>query len=175
MGAPTPWTNHPRGDGALLLWDGGTPGLARSGFWQGHLLHSATRNADGDGSADVPDAQPGYLSSWSGVSPTSMQPRLGVNLFAVICLGAIGLCFLTGRARIVFPAVVAGTIFCLADWVLIEDFGFFGGVGTDPNSMIPMALIFFAGYLALTRVPAVATETSPVIRLPQPGGRSRNA
>jgi cytochrome oxidase Cu insertion factor (SCO1/SenC/PrrC family) len=28
-----------------------------------------------------------------------------------------------------------------------------GGVGTDPNSMIPIALVFVAGYLAMTRVP----------------------
>ena len=34
---------------------------------------------------------------------------------------------------------------CLADWVLIEDLGFFGGLGTDPNSMIPMALLVVAG------------------------------
>ncbi len=45
---------------------------------------------------------------------------------------------------------------CVADWVLIEDFGFFGGVGTDPNSMIPMALICVGGYLAMARVPVVA-------------------
>ena len=43
---------------------------------------------------------------------------------------------------------------CLADWVLIEDLGFLGGLGTDPNSMIPMALLAAAGYLALARAPA---------------------
>ena len=58
---------------------------------------------------------------------------------------------------------------CLLDWVLIEDFGFFGGVGTDPNSMIPMALVFVAGYVALTRVPVPASEldASAAVR---PGG-----
>jgi len=40
-------------------------------------------------------------------------------------------------------------VFCLADWVLIEDLGFFGGLGTDPNSMIPFILLFTAGYLGL--------------------------
>jgi cytochrome oxidase Cu insertion factor (SCO1/SenC/PrrC family) len=40
--------------------------------------------------------------------------------------------------------------------VLFQDLGFLGGTGTDPNSMIPMALLFSAGYLALT--PAVAQE-----------------
>ena len=27
---------------------------------------------------------------------------------------------------------------CLADWVLVEDLGFLGGVGTDPNTMVPI-------------------------------------
>ena len=48
----------------------------------------------------------------------------------------------------------AALVLCLADWVLIEDLGFLGGLGTDPNSMIPMALLFVSGYLAMTRVPA---------------------
>ena len=42
---------------------------------------------------------------------------------------------------------------CLADWVLVEDLGFLGGLGTDPNSMLPMALLFVAGYVAMVRVP----------------------
>jgi cytochrome oxidase Cu insertion factor (SCO1/SenC/PrrC family) len=49
-------------------------------------------------------------------------------------------------------------VFCLADWVLVEDLGFFGGLGTDPNSMIPMALLVIAGYLALAHAPAGAAE-----------------
>ena len=42
-------------------------------------------------------------------------------------------------------------VFCLADWVLVQDLGFLGGLGTDPNSMIPLILLFSAGYLALAR------------------------
>jgi cytochrome oxidase Cu insertion factor (SCO1/SenC/PrrC family) len=77
-----------------------------------------------------------------------------VNLFAVIALGVIGGAFLTGRAALIRPAVIGMTALCLADWVLIEDFGFFGGLGTDPNSMIPMALLAIAGYLAFVKAPA---------------------
>ena len=57
--------------------------------------------------------------------------------------------FCTCRPRLVLSAVSRASCLCLADWVLIEDFGFLGGVGTDPNSMIPMALVFVAGYVAL--------------------------
>jgi cytochrome oxidase Cu insertion factor (SCO1/SenC/PrrC family) len=47
-------------------------------------------------------------------------------------------------------------LFCLADWVLVQDFGFLGGLGTDPNSMIPLLLLVLAAYLAVTRVAPVA-------------------
>jgi protein SCO1 len=53
--------------------------------------------------------------------------------------------------------MAAFIVLCLADWVLVEDFGFFGGLGTDPNSMIPFALLAVAGYLALA-APAPAAE-----------------
>jgi cytochrome oxidase Cu insertion factor (SCO1/SenC/PrrC family) len=40
--------------------------------------------------------------------------------------------------------------------VLIQDLGFLGGLGTDPNSMIPFILLAASGYLAFSRVPAAA-------------------
>ena len=68
-----------------------------------------------------------------------------MNLVVVIALAAMGAVFLTGRPRLVRYAVWFGMVFCLADWVLVEDFGFLGGLGTDPNSMIPWILLFFGG------------------------------
>ena len=83
-----------------------------------------------------------------------------MNLVVVIALAAMGAIFLTGRPRLVRYAVWFGIVFCLADWVLVEDLGFLGGLGTDPNSMIPWILLFTAGYLALTpeQAPVVAAE-----------------
>ncbi len=60
-----------------------------------------------------------------------------VNAFVVAALGAIGLALLSGRRRAARVAVGAALVVSLADWVLVQDFGVFGGVGTDPNSMIP--------------------------------------
>jgi cytochrome oxidase Cu insertion factor (SCO1/SenC/PrrC family) len=80
-----------------------------------------------------------------------------VNLFTVIALAAIGAAFLSGRARLARLGVVAAVVLCLADWVLIEDLGFLGGLGTDPNSMIPMALLFVSGYLVMAG-PGVGRE-----------------
>jgi len=54
-------------------------------------------------------------------------------------------------------------VLCLADWVLVQDIGFFGGLGTDPNSMIPLVLLVIAGYVALAPVPAAepAQDVAP--------------
>jgi len=57
-----------------------------------------------------------------------------VNLFVVIALAAIGASLLTARPRIVRVAVMAGVVLCLADWVLIEDFGFLGGSALTPTA-----------------------------------------
>ena len=90
----------------------------------------------------------------------------------MVALALIGTAFLTGRRRLVRPAVAAFTVLCLADWVLIEDFGFFGGLGTDPNSMIPFALLAVSGYLALTPGTAAAAETASP-EMPAAGWRDR--
>ena len=96
-----------------------------------------------------------------------------MNLFAVVALALIGAAFLTGRRRLVRPALIAFTVLCLADWVLIEDFGFFGGLGTDPNSMIPFALLAVSGYLALTPAPARRRSRRPTAAEPAAGSRRR--
>jgi hypothetical protein len=74
----------------------------------------------------------------------------------------VGGSFLSGDLRVVRVGVIVGSVFCLATWVLVQDFGFFGGLGTDPNSMIPMALIFTGGYLAMVRLPVPASAPAAV-------------
>jgi protein SCO1/2 len=86
-----------------------------------------------------------------------------VNLVVVLVLAGIGIALLTGREQVTFVAVVCSSVVCIAVWVFVQDLGFLGGVGTDPNSMIPTILLIGAGYLALTRRPAsVARETEAV-------------
>jgi cytochrome oxidase Cu insertion factor (SCO1/SenC/PrrC family) len=112
--------------------------------------------------------QPHVLSALvSDFGSVAASNGFAVNLVVVIVLAALGAAFLPGRPRLVRYAVGAGLVFCLADWVLVQDFGFLGGLGTDPNSMIPMILLFVAGYLALSPAPeqapaavAVAAEGS---------------
>jgi cytochrome oxidase Cu insertion factor (SCO1/SenC/PrrC family) len=150
------------GMAVLQAWPG-------RGFWQG-----------------ISGGQPGTLGGMTHDMAQTPQPGLtaalirnftgfdeahgfAVNLFTVVALTVIGAAFLTGRRRLIRPALTAFAVLCLADWVLIEDFGFFGGLGTDPNSMIPFALLAISGYLALA--PAAVTEVkeaSPAMPAAEP-------
>jgi cytochrome oxidase Cu insertion factor (SCO1/SenC/PrrC family) len=137
------------GMAVLQAWPG-------RGFWQG----SAGRKP-GPLSGMVKEMaatpQPRFLSSLlSGFASFATRYGFAVNLVVVIALAAIGAAFLTGRPWLVRYAMWSGIAFCLADWVLVQDLGFLGGLGTDPNSMIPLILLFSAGYLAL--VPEVTSE-----------------
>jgi cytochrome oxidase Cu insertion factor (SCO1/SenC/PrrC family) len=125
------------------------------GFWQGQKTAHSTA---GSLTAMVRDMgrtpQPGSIASVvRSFARFDGAHGWAVNLFAVIALALIGAGLAAARPRVTRWAVAGGVVVCLADWLLIEDLGFFGGVGTDPNSMIPMALVFVAGYLAITRIP----------------------
>ena len=134
------------------------------GFWQG-TVHGQPGTLAGMTQSMAPTPQPHVLSAWiSTFTGFDEAHGFAVNLFAVAVLAVIGAVFLTGQPRLIRPAVIAFGVLCLADWVLIEDTGMFGGLGTDPNSMIPMALLAAAGYLALARapVPAAAPASAAV-------------
>ncbi|HEX4091762.1 MAG TPA: SCO family protein [Trebonia sp.] len=137
------------------------------GFWQGTAdgqLGSLTSMIASMASTSQPHALDAIVA---GFGNFAVAHGFAVNLFAVIALALIGAGLLTAAlradARLALVTVIAGAVFCLADWVLVEDFGFFGGLGTDPNSMIPFILLFTAGYLALApaiaRAPATASAT----------------
>jgi hypothetical protein len=140
------------GMAVLQAWPG-------RGYWQGTIA-----------------GKPGTLADMVQTMSTTPQPRVlssllssfrsfvasngfVVNLLVVIVLAAMGAIFLTGRPRLVRYAVWFGIVFCLADWVLVQDLGVLGGLGTDPNSMIPLILLFSAGYVALTPAPREAPTT----------------
>ena len=150
------------GMAVLQAWPG-------RGFWQGSQ-----------------NGQPGTLTSMIQSMTQASQPRFlydlvsgfesvvrgngfAVNLVTVIALAAIGVAFLTGRREVIRPALAAFVLLCLADWVLVEDFGFLGGLGTDPNSMIPMALLAVGGWLALTRAAEPATAAVAAVQPGRPG------
>jgi cytochrome oxidase Cu insertion factor (SCO1/SenC/PrrC family) len=153
------------GMAVLQAWPG-------RGFWQGRVGANPTA---GTLTAMVHEMsqtpQPPLLSSVvAAFGRFDAAHGWAVNLFVVMALTAIGAAFLSGRPRVVRAGVIAGVALALADWVLIEDLGFLGGVGTDPNSMIPMALVFIAGYLALIRAPSPAPVPASDPSTPAPAG-----
>ena len=137
------------GMAVLQAWPG-------RGFWQGRV-HGKPGTLAAMAASMSSTSQPHFLSAMvSGFASFDEAHGLVVNLIAVVVLAVAGAAFLTSRPRLVRPALILLVVFCLADWVLIEDLGFLGGVGTDPNSMIPVALLAVGGYLALVRAPAPA-------------------
>ena len=139
------------GMAVLQAWPG-------RGFWQGTSAGQLGTLA-GLVQTLAGTPQPQALSSLlSGFGSVVRAHGFAVNLVVVIALAAAGLAFLAARRRVTGPAVAAFAVLCLLAWVLTEDLGFLGGLGADPGSMIPMALLAVGGYLALTRVPAAFDE-----------------
>lgn len=140
------------GMAVLQAWPG-------RGFWQGQAAGGAnpgTLTGMVQNMAQTP--QPHLLASIvSAFAGFDAAHGWAVNLFAVVALAATGLSMWSRRPAVVRAGVVAALLLCAADWVLVEDLGFMGGVGTDPNSMVPLIVLLAAGYLALTREPAEST------------------
>ena len=141
------------GMAVLQAWPG-------RGFWQGST-HGQPGTLAGMTSSMAPTPQPHILSAWiTAFTAFDEAHGFAVNLFAVAALAVSGATFLSGRPGLIRPVLAGFTVLCLADWVLIEDFGFFGGLGTDPNSMIPFVLLAATGYLALAPAPAPGQVTA---------------
>jgi cytochrome oxidase Cu insertion factor (SCO1/SenC/PrrC family) len=153
------------GMAVLQAWPG-------RGFWQGSIQgQPGSLTAMVQSMAETP--QPRALAAMASGAATFVRAHgFAVNLAAVIALALVGAA-LTGAAalgggpggrgaRLARAGVAALAVLCLATWILIQDFGFFGGLGTDPNSMIPVALLAVAACLALIRVPAPAPAPADV-------------
>jgi len=157
------------GMAVLQAWPG-------RGFWQGGSAGQPGILAGMAQSMSL-TPQPGFLSAWlSAFGGFAQAHGPGVNLVAAGVLALTGAAFLSGRPRLVRPALAVFAVACLADWVLIQDLGFLGGLGTDPNSMIPFILLAGAGYLALTRPapgpqPAAPARATPLRAAPTALGR----
>ena len=135
------------GMAVLQAWPG-------RGFWQGNVGHE-------------PGSLRQMLVSMSSTPQPAPLARLindfgslvtnhgfAINALTVAILGLLGVALLASRGRLLLAVVIATAVFCLADWVLVQDLGFLGGLGTDPNSMVPLLLLVVTGYLALSRVAA---------------------
>jgi cytochrome oxidase Cu insertion factor (SCO1/SenC/PrrC family) len=149
------------GSGAFFILMAVLQAWPGRGFWQG-------RTPGGSGTLAqmlaqmASTSQPHVFSavvSW--FERVDLAHGWAVNLLTVIVLAATGALLLSGRRTFERAGVVVAVAACLADWVLVEDLGVFGGTGTDPNSMIPMILLIVAGYVAASKVPATVAADEP--------------
>ncbi|MDA8291107.1 MAG: SCO family protein [Actinomycetota bacterium] len=137
------------------------------GFWHGRGAHGVLGPIAAMTRSMSHTPQPRLLSSLvASFASFDAAHGWGVNLFVVAALALVGAGLLSGRPRAARYASTAGVVLCLADWVLVQDLGFLGGVGTDPNSMVPTALLLLSGYVAATRLPARSEDPGVVVALP---------
>ncbi len=139
------------GMAVLQAWPG-------RGFWQG-ASHGQLGRVAGMAESMTLTPQPGFLidvlARFAGLDAAH---GFAVNLFFVMVLAVTGVVFVSGRVRLIRAALIGFAVVCLAVWLVTQDLGFLGGLGTDPNSMIPLILLAVSGYLAYVRAPAPAPE-----------------
>ena len=140
------WTSRGIGVGLVLLaalqaWPG-------RGFW-------------GEGPASVRPlssmaqdmgalGQPGITASlqhW--VAQATLDGSWIFNAVVVVALALSGVGFLMASRRWILMSLWLYGSLALADWVMIQDFGVFGGISTDINSMVPSVIFLLAAGLAL--------------------------
>lgn len=128
------------------------------GFWQGGDSGALTGMVSSMAQVSQPPVQADMVA---GFASFASAHAVAVNLFVVIALGVLGVALAGGRPRLLRVAVPVATVFCLADWVLVQDLGFPGGLGTDPNSMVPWVLLLWGGLFAVTEPAVVAESAAP--------------
>ncbi len=170
------WAGRQLGRGVLAGTGVFLAGMALLQAWPGRGFWSGTAGGRPGKLASMVQgmaqtSQPGFLSSWvHGFGTFAARHGFAVNLIVVVALAAAGLALASGRRGVLRPAVGLLLVLCAADWVLVQDLGVFGGLGTDPNSMIPFALVAVGGYLAVAGAPATAAApaTGPAAPAPAP-------
>jgi cytochrome oxidase Cu insertion factor (SCO1/SenC/PrrC family) len=146
------------GSGAFFILMAVLQAWPGRGFWQGRTHGGSGTLAQMLGQM-ASTSQPHLFSAMvSWFHRVDLAHGWAVNLVTVIVLAVIGALLCSGRAALLRAGVVLAVVACLADWVLVEDLGVFGGTGTDPNTMIPIILLIVAGYVAVSRVPTVAVD-----------------
>lgn len=131
------------------------------GFWQGRTAHGGLGTLATMVRSMAATPQPAALSAMvRGFERFDVAHGWAVNLCVVVALASIGLLLASGKRRLVVMGAGAAVVLCLADWLLVEDLGFLGGVGTDPNSMLPVLAVVMVGTVAVLRPPATSETTA---------------
>ena len=149
----------------LTAWPG-------SGFWQ---LPADPTGAPGPLGAMAQDmAQtpqpPPTATAVRWFADLDAQHGVAVNVVVTLVPVLVGVaCWLLAvrwRPTLARWTLGLAAVLCLVDWVLVQDLGLFGGVGTDPNSMLPLLGWLVTGYLACARPAAQSMVESTVQEAP---------
>jgi cytochrome oxidase Cu insertion factor (SCO1/SenC/PrrC family) len=163
------------GMAVLQAWPG-------RGYWQGGADGTLTGMIDDMAGLSQPAPQARVIH---GVASFTSAHGPWVNLAAVVTLALAGLALIAGagaaagpawlraalpaRPRVLWVVIPAATALCLIVWVLIQDFGIPGGLGTDPNSMVPWMVLLWTGYRAAIPQEELSPQRSVV-----PAGADRH-
>lgn len=151
-----------RGLGVLLLGMAALEAWPGRGFWSNHDSVLA-RMVNAMSTLAQPSVLHSALRSFGSFADAHGTL---VNLVAVVVLAALGMAFFSARAKVVRAAVPVTLVFFFAVWIFVQDCGFFGGVGTDPNSMLPLLFITVSAEIALLGAAAPVGSADAVV-----GGR----
>jgi hypothetical protein len=151
-----------RASGVLMLAFAAAQAWPGRGFWQG-TSHGRPGSLAAAIDGMAASGQPAVLQRLAGdAGSLTASHGFAVNLVAVIVLAATGGCLVAGRTSVARPAAIAAIALCVTDWVLVQDLGFLGGVGTDPNSMVPQALLLTAGLVAMAASQSAITAPAGI-------------
>lgn len=125
------------GLGVALLFGALLQIIPFEGFWYSHRLSSMF-------SAMASTPQPGFLSApITSISRSAAASPDLWNFGIIAAMAILGVGLLSGRARSTWSWATA--LWLLAVWWLSQDFGFLGGVGTDPNLNVPLLILLITG------------------------------
>jgi len=136
--------------------------LPNNGFWsngQGNALNAMILDMT---SVPQPEFLAGLGHIFAGVVRAAGP---GINIMLVVWMMATGVgLWRTTVSGFVWPSrsLVAGA---LAGWVLIQDTGLFGGLSTDPNSLILVALLGYTWSPAMRTAAPLALRVGPQLRI----------
>jgi cytochrome oxidase Cu insertion factor (SCO1/SenC/PrrC family) len=125
------------------------------GFWRSGSGNSIAAMARAMSRTPQPRPFSSLLASFAAVAA---HHPVALNGTVVALLLLVGLGLLVARPAAARAAIAGAAVLCLPAWLLVQDLGVLGGVGTDPNSMLPILLVLAGGYVAMTRPPFAPAE-----------------
>jgi cytochrome oxidase Cu insertion factor (SCO1/SenC/PrrC family) len=127
--------------------------LPSAGFW-----HGGNKNALTAMSRDMTQTAQPHALSWIVLHVGTLAGTLGggFNVIVILWLGvcAAGLWYASSH-QLNWPIIVLA-VGCVFFWITGEDLAIFGGVGTDINSLIPLAVLAWCARPALRSMPPLA-------------------